>query len=145
MVLPPFRSALALLLSAALAFPAAAQQVPESDAARLARERQGLALGLGALAAIGILLREQREDREEEEAEEEERQRQARTLPARCLVTWGNRDNAVRLYDPDCLDRAFPAAARLPLSCAVTVRSEGRFVSGFSPACLREEGWRTPE
>lgn len=127
-------AALAALLASALPQLAGAQGV---ESARAAREGQGVVLGLAALAAIGILLHERREDREEE------REKRARRVPDQCLVAWPTRDGSATLYDPDCLDQAFAAASRLPLDCAVTVRSGGRFVSGFSPACLREEGWDT--
>ena len=132
------RSIAAALLSLALVQPLAAEghDLGSAQAAR-ERERQGWAMGLMALAAVGVLLHERREDREEEREEE------ARRVPSRCLVTWPSAERDVTLYDPDCLDASFEAASRLPLDCAVTVRSEGRFVSGFSPACLREEGWRT--
>lgn len=129
------------LLSLAMVQPLAAQGVESAQAAR-ARDGQGLAMGLMALAAVGILLHERREDREEER---EDREEAARRLPPGCLVTWLDQDGGVRLYEPECLDASFEAASRLPLDCAVTVRSEGRFVSGFSPACLREEGWLTGE
>jgi hypothetical protein len=95
-------------------------------------------VGLAALAALGLILHERAEDREE-------REKRARTLPGECLVTWGTREGAAALYDPDCLDGRFALAAHLPLGCAVTVRSEGRFVSGFSPRCLREEGWHVQD
>lgn len=129
-------AALAALLSATLAPPAAAQG---DGRERAARDGQALVVGLAALAAIGILLNERREDREAE------REKRARRLPAGCLVDWPTWDGTATLYDPDCLDATVDATARLPLGCAVTVRSGGRFVSGFSPACLREEGWHTEE
>lgn len=132
------RSATAALLSLALAQPGAAQEFGPAQEAR-DRDRQGLVVGLAALAAVGFLLHERREDREEE------REKEARRLPSDCLVTWSSRGRDVTLYDPDCLDASFAPASHLPLHCAVTVRSEGRFVSGFSPSCLLEEGWETTE
>lgn len=123
--------ALPAILSALLAQPAAAQ--PHADG-------RGLALGLAAIAALGLLLREADEDEDEERDTREPRQR---TLPARCLVTWRTPDGAATLHDPDCLESRVRDIDRLPLACAVTVRSDGRFISGFSPACLRERGWRT--
>lgn len=140
MLSPLARSVAAALLSLAMAQPLAAQELRQGPGAApdpRQREGQGLALGLMALAAVGILLHERREDREEE------REQAERRLPSRCLLVWPTREGEVTLYDPDCLEGSFAAAARLPLGCAVTVRSRGRFVSGFSPACLREEGWRT--
>lgn len=132
---------LPVLLSVALAQPAAAQgfdarpMQPQGDGS-------GLALGLAAIAALGLLLQEADEDDGEER---DARERRERTLPARCLATWRTANGgAATLYDPDCLEKRFPATGRLPLACAVTIRSDGRFVSGFSPACLRERGWRTP-
>lgn len=134
------RTALVTLLSASLASPLAAQGLGAAPTERR-NDGRNLALGLAAIAALGFLIHEAKEDEEEErEAREEER----RTLPAQCLVTWESSGGAATLYDPDCLEEAFPAVGDLPLDCAVTVRSDGRFVSGFSPACLSERGWRTP-
>lgn len=137
MVPAPARLLVPALLSLAMVQPLAAQGAEPG-----VRDGQGLAMGLVALAALGILLHERREDREEER---EEREKAGRRLPSSCLVTWLVREGGVRLYEPECLDASFEAASRLPLDCAVTVRSEGRFVSGFSPACLRQEGWLTGE
>jgi hypothetical protein len=133
------RIARALLLAAALALPlpgaVAAQEARElTDAERAMRN---LALGLAALAAIGLAIRAAEDDDEEEEPAP------PRRLPAACLVDWPVRDGTVRLYDPDCLEARFERSGELPLDCAVTVRSRGRFVSGFDPSCLRESGWRT--
>lgn len=136
MTLIPVRTASAALLAAALAQPLAAQDYQMAPA-QPPLDGAGLALGLAAIAALGILL----QDDDEEESEQDGR---VRALPARCLATWRTSSGAATLYDPDCLARTAPAAGRLPLACAVTVRSAGRFVSGFSPACLRERGWRTP-
>jgi hypothetical protein len=126
---------LAATLSLGAVPPAAAQARTEAERQQV----QGLALGLAAVAALGLLIHERNEDRDEE------RERRARTLPDECLVNWRTRDGAATLYDPDCLDARFEAASRLPLDCAVTVRVDGRFVSGFSPACLREEGWHAAD
>ncbi len=142
MTLTSIRTAvIAALLAGGLVQPLAAQDLGAVPGQRQPDGR-GVALSLAAIAALGLLIHEAKEDEEEEEQEREERRR---TLPADCLVTWGTPDGAATLYDPDCLDGAFPAAAELPLDCAVTVRSDGRFVSGFSPACLNERGWRTPQ
>ncbi len=131
----------ALLLAAALALPAGgalAQQPRElTDSERAMRN---LALGLAALAAIGLALRAADDDEDEDDAREEA---ESRRLPAACLVDWPVPDGTVRLYDPDCLEDRFARAGELPLDCAVTLRSRGRFVSGFDPYCLRESGWRT--
>jgi hypothetical protein len=123
------------LIAAALMALALAQSAPAQDdlEARRERETRNWVLGLAALAALGIVLHERGEDDDE------------RRLPGRCLVTWPTPRGEVTLYDPDCLEQRFEAAGRLPLSCAVTVRSEGRFVSGFEPGCLREEGWRAKD
>ena len=134
------RTALAALLSLMLAHPLAAQGLGAAPVQRQPDGR-GVALGLAAIAALGFLIHEAREDEKDEERDREE---QRRTVPAQCLVAWGTPEGTATLYDPDCLEGAFPAAAELPLDCAVTVRSEGRFVSGFSPSCLSERGWRTP-
>jgi hypothetical protein len=133
--------AIPAVLSAVLVQPVAAQGL-DSQAMRSEGDGRGLALGLAAIAALGLLLHEAEEDEDEER---EARERRQRTLPARCLATWRTADGAATLYDPDCLEDRFQAADRLPLACAVTVRSDRRFVSGFSPACLRERGWRTPQ
>lgn len=138
MTLSPARTAAsAALLAAALAQPLAAQDYLTAPA-QPPLDGAGLALGLAAIAALGLLLQE------DDDEDESERDEQARTLPPRCLATWQTSNGAATLYDPGCLARTYPAARRLPLGCAVTVRSAGRFVSGFSPACLRERGWRTP-
>jgi hypothetical protein len=132
-----FRSLLLVaLLSPALPAPLAAQA---ADSVRRSQEGRGLVIGLAALAALGFILHERNEDRREE------RKKRAQTLPGECLVAWPTREGNATLYDPDCLDARLEASASLPLGCAVTVRSEGRFVSGFSPRCLREEGWHTED
>jgi hypothetical protein len=129
----PVRLIAAALTALALAQPALSQNDWVALEARRERETRNWVLGLAALAALGIVLHERGEDDDE------------RRLPGRCLVTWPTPRGEVTLYDPDCLDQRFEAAGRLPLSCAVTVRSEGRFVSGFEPGCLREEGWRAKD
>lgn len=129
-MIPPLpRNACAALLALSLAMPALAQEMPEEPARAQERDMRGVVLGLAALAAIGIAIRELGDDDEER-------------LPAECLATWPTPGGKARLYDPDCLDERFEAADELPLACAVTVRSRGRFQSGFSPGCLREEGWQ---
>ena len=126
------RAAAALALVLTLNGPALAQGVPELRRPSAEHDSNGWVMGLAALAVLGLAVREAQDE------EEDERLR----VPARCLVDWPTPDGATALYDADCLDLEYRAAAHLPLDCAVTVRSRGRFVSGFSPDCLREEGWR---
>lgn len=121
------RPLLAAVAALALGLPAPA--LAEGDAERSIRN---VALGLAALAVLGLALRERGED----EA------REAKALPGACLRPVPTDEGPVGLYDPGCLDDRFEGASRLPLSCAVTVRSEGRIVSGFAPACLADEGFR---
>ncbi len=65
-----------------------------------------------------------------------------RVLPARCLSTYDQEGDNLSLYAPDCLATATNFAADLPLSCARTLRTLGRFVSGYEPACLVSAGYR---
>lgn len=123
------RFAVALVIMA-LALPASAQDDASTLAEARERQTRNLVLGLAALAAVGLAIHARRDDDDDD-----------RRLPGRCLADWPASGGTVRLYDPDCLDDEFGAASRLPLDCAVTVRSRGRFVSGFSPGCLRDEGW----
>ena len=127
------RPACVALLALSLAGQAVAQEAPEERAEARERDMRGIVLGLAALAAIGIALHELDDDEEEE------------ALPEECLANWPTGQGRARLYDANCLEDRFGAANELPLDCAVTVRSRGRFVSGFSPECLREEGWRTED
>lgn len=139
------RIARILMLAAALALSSAgrpaAQPHPAEPRTLTEGERamRNLALGIAALAALGLVLQAADEDREEK------READSRRLPPACLTDWPVRSGTVRLHDPDCLAARFGRAEELPLDCAVTIRSRGRFVSGFDPACLREAGWETPE
>ncbi|GGL81839.1 hypothetical protein [Wenxinia marina] len=63
-------------------------------------------------------------------------------LPTSCLRRFETRRGDLPLFDSDCLNREVRHARDLPLDCAVTVRSEGRFVSGFDPNCLTDRGYR---
>lgn len=64
-----------------------------------------------------------------------------RALPAQCLRRYQTRDGGVRLFDGSCLEEHYRGYRRLPLDCAVTIRSHGRFESGFAPRCLRRAGY----
>jgi len=65
-----------------------------------------------------------------------------RYLPAACLHRYHTRQGDVRLFDGTCLERSFQGYRHLPLSCAVTIQSGGRYDSGFRPDCLRSAGYR---
>jgi hypothetical protein len=137
MIRPFAQIAAILALALALSEPVLAQGQAERRHAATERGSNGVVMGLAALAVLGLAIHAARDD-DDDNDDEDERPR----VPARCLVDWSTRDGAVALYDADCLNLEYRAAARLPLDCAVTVRSHGRFVSGFSPDCLREEGWQ---
>jgi len=68
--------------------------------------------------------------------------RRTRALPAECLRRYRTRDGRVRLFDGQCLEQSFRGYRHLPLDCAVTIRSQGRFESGFRPRCLRRAGYQ---
>ncbi len=133
---PITRMAATMTIILAIGQPALAQAPVELQSRPPESDGRGLMMGLAALAVLGLAIREARDDDDEDDRNERPR------VPARCLVDWPTRGGEVRLYDADCLDLEYRAAGRLPLDCAVTLRSRGRFVSGFSPDCLREEGWR---
>ncbi|TNC49772.1 hypothetical protein FHG66_09635 [Rubellimicrobium rubrum] len=135
MIRPFATSAVILALALASSEPVLAQSRAERQSMGAERGSNGVVMGLAALAVLGLAIHAAQDD---DDDKKDERPR----VPARCLVDWPTHDGAVALYDADCLDLEYRAASRLPLDCAVTVRSHGRFVSGFSPDCLREEGWR---
>ena len=135
MIRPFAKTAAILALALASSEPVLAESRAERQRPATERGSNGVVMGLAARAVLGLASHAARDD---DDDKENERPR----VPARCLVDWPTRDGGVALYDADCLDLEYRAAARLPLDCAVTVRSHGRFVSGFSPDCLREEGWR---
>lgn len=64
-------------------------------------------------------------------------------LPGRCLQNFDDRGDTIQLYNADCLTDSFADAGSLPLSCAVTVQSLGRFSSGYDPVCLGNAGYRS--
>lgn len=68
--------------------------------------------------------------------------RRTRALPAECLRRYRTQEGRVRLFDADCLEHNFRGYRHLPLDCAVTIRSQGRFESGFRPRCLRRAGYQ---
>jgi len=96
-------------------------------------------VGLAALALIGAAI-SSHNDREEEEEEREDERR--RILPRECLAAYDTSDGRVALFGQQCLMEEYSYSARLPLTCAVTIRSRGVFYSGFAPQCLHDAGYR---
>lgn len=67
----------------------------------------------------------------------------ARIVPFACLRRVETRFGNPRIFTKRCLDRNYRHAANLPRRCAVRLYSNNGPVSGFDPACLRQQGYRS--
>ncbi len=145
--MPKTLVSLALTAALALSLPASPVRADERT-----EQWVGAAIMLG-IVGLGIhASRERDRDRAAEAATRDvaplgdhvwiEQPRHRNALPQECLRRYRTQTGVTRLFDGDCLDQRFSGAAHLPLSCALTVRSGGRFESGFRPRCLRDAGYR---
>jgi len=68
--------------------------------------------------------------------------RHARIVPAQCLRSTQTRQGRMKYFARPCLRHTMHNVDRLPAACAFGVRGEGRPITGYSPRCLRDHGWR---
>lgn len=108
---------------------------------RLAR----LLFGIATVAIIASAVNGQnRNNNDNSNTHPPQPQPSAHLLPHRCWAVYPTTQGPKALMNADCLTRNYRLARRLPVSCAITIRTRGGFESGFEPQCLRRNGFVLP-
>ena len=70
-----------------------------------------------------------------------DRHGQRRALPGQCFQRYTTQQGTVRSFDKNGLQQNYRFANRLPESCAETLWTDQGLRRGYSPSCLRSEGY----
>ena len=66
----------------------------------------------------------------------------ANYLPGGCMTQYTVSTGPLRFLNGSCLEQTYAGAAQLPLDCALTLRINGRYESGYDAACLNVYGYQ---